>query len=736
MISTLDLNDRTLHPLRQTLAPVRVWTRASWSAAWTLRPDLACNQVVWSAFPQVSTASLRYRYGDIKLPGAVGTATLVPITARGYWVLIAVPTDDAGVLPWLGYAETPANGDSIPATATSPITGTQTVPCFGMERLWDYCPIDGTVAQNVAEADKWRRHGNVGTTFNANARGNRTPGLGTLDDTRTWSAYAFAWPGQDAERWSTRDIVGHLLGFHAPTPSRILPNSGSDPAVEIPWRVGGLTALANWDAPTVITDGRMVGDILRNLVSPGRMAGLAIGPTATFPAFGSTAQPNVTAVNIVAQSRVADAIHVPGIGNLPSSTDGVAIHASSDPKTDVRHTVDGSDVVDQIIVRGPREVSVCTLRHGAGQWCDDWDAADELLYEGGAAAEADWDDWSLSERQNANARLRETGRLSKVFRDLKLDPESDGTVGESNDRAMFPDAATADQPVDLADAHTPFFGNLNLEPNLPLLDGVDYSGDLSSVDETGGGEAIGLIISLETPVEAPKRDLAELLGSSDWLLGVDFPPFTFAPTLVQLDAGPGLRMHVRGAPRFVIADSVTGNEADGNNLDAYDYTTLQTTVAIRGDRRPQWALPADVSALDFARTRVYDFDFPSLEFVYIVPDTVVSIDQLGDAQTSDGGILRDPMPRLRALAELLAVHVNVPRHRIVLTTSRLLSGLNIGQMVRNVDTAGIDAKAPITEIRVDLPETRPGDVPRVQMTVTAAAYRNDVLSAIETGRGG
>ncbi|GAA5510044.1 hypothetical protein Rcae01_05550 [Novipirellula caenicola] len=738
MSITINLNNADLFPRQSTTHSSRVWTKPRWSDDWTPRPDLHATQTVWSAFPQISTATLHYQYGWRCLPGDNTARRFAPITARGYWVLIAHESDDS-VTPmvWLGYAESPQNqplsyGSADPRSSAI-ASGTQIVPCFGMERLWDFATIEGTVASDPDDEEKWKRFGDIAATFNQDGRGNRSATRKPIEDTRTWQAYGFTRPDEERHTWSTADIVQHLIGFHAPTSSRIMPNPDSAPLSEIPWRISGLEYLPNWDSPTVTCDGRTVGDVLRQLVTPGRMASLAIGATATIPDVGTSGLPVVNGVHLVSQTRLITPTTIPGIGALPHDSGGVNVYALADPLTHIDHQIDSSDVVDEVVVAGPREISVCTLKHGSKQWSDTWTLENKNDYDYGAFLDPDWSEWTNAERSEANKRVRDQVHLQSVYRDLVLDPESDGTCLDG--KSIYPDRETGgndDTP------HVAYPGTHRILTELPLFAGVDYSGDLNAVDESVGWQLRPILVSMAMPSEnvSDKRDPLELIGDVDAHLPTgpfaSMRPFTLEVNAIN-ENGPGLRLNVGGAPRFVIAAS-NGNEADGKGLSGYDYKTIETTVAMLGDRRPYYSIASgNLGAIDVPRRRLYVFEHAPLQMIYIPPGTVVEIDEFGDRKTSNGGILRNPLPRLQALASLLAAHAHSPRHRVTIESERRIGLLPIGANVRYVDVAGVDVAAPVIEIRIDSPiATRTSDA-RSTQTITAASHRFDVMRLIEAG---
>ena len=730
-----DLNNRTAYPLTRVATPIRVWTRVTWTDAWTLRPDLQCTQLVWSSYPEVSTASLHYRYGFVMQPGQSAPTIHTPITARGYWVLVAMDTDDGPPAVWLGYAENPITRPLTAASDTSPATGDQTIPCYGLERIWDHCYVESTVCLTEEETDeepnRFARRGNVAAVFNGpDHTGYRSRQFGTLDDERDWTAAGFARPTDDGRHvWNTADIVQHLLGFHAPTASRILATN-PDPAVEIPWQITGIGNLPGYDTPTIDTAGRSIGDILRSIITPGRMLGLTFSAAATIPAHGSDDSPLVTAVTMAFATRLTQPTTIPDIGPLPYDPTGVTLACATDPLTTVDYRLDDSDVVDQIIVQGPREISVCTIEHSETQWQNDWDEDDADDYDIGGSETDGWDDLTNSQRRDLNADKRENALSHRrTYRNLRLGDSFDGKV--RGGKSMFPDASTGGNATG-EDLHVPHLDNVEILPDLPLYDGVDYMGAADEVDETEGSRTrLPILTSFEIPGSADARIHSSVMAGLGVFFSSQFRVFR-TDIRPNNERGPGIEMNVIGAPQYMLIDPANGtpNAADGVLLTAYDHTTIETTVAVRGDRRPFWAQPAELPPLDVIRRRVYTYEDPPLQQVYIVPDTVLAITGPGIRTLADGGMLRNPLPRLRALANLIATYAHAPRYRVQIQTARILSTLPVGANLRTVDVIGTDVQSPIVEIRIDAPLAETIDRTDITLTITAASHRFDVLSLL------
>ncbi len=59
-----------------------VYTKAAWSDAWTVMPNLVCTECTWKAAPEFSSAMLVWRTGYIIMPGDTSP------TLFGPWVAV------------------------------------------------------------------------------------------------------------------------------------------------------------------------------------------------------------------------------------------------------------------------------------------------------------------------------------------------------------------------------------------------------------------------------------------------------------------------------------------------------------------------------------------------------------------------------------------------------------------------------------------------------------------------
>lgn len=721
---TIDTDNRNTYPLTGQVLGAMVWTKPTWDSEWTQRDDLFPLDCQWTAGSPLPTATLHYRYGEVLLPGYHKTKVLSRITARGYFVLIAWGTHDGIPLYWLGFAESAITSDHVPARNGQPDTGVQTIPCFGLARALEECWITSTVFENpeAEPEDDQPKRSFGGATFNRNNRGNRSTEKFAFED--GLEGYVFTNPDADGEWWSSRDIVEHLFAFHLPTPQSVKKAGG------IPWTLAGATAIPSWDRPVIETDGSNVSQILAQLLSPDRLLNWTVGANATFVNY--MAPPAIEELRIQLFTHTPSAITLPAFGNVPANGNQVILKCKTDPKTKVTVTEDESDVVDQLIVRGPHEIGIGTFTYA--EFEDDWDENNQGTYDDGGKNSEGWSDLKLSEKRERNDALRGKRELSKVYRVWRLKKDWDGCVAGFEDERLpvfnpEPGANEEAEPI----KYVPFLGAIEFLDTLPLYAGIDYTEAIDDIDESGSRIRINPIFMIENPESEKLEDFAR---TSKLSVGFrDRSPNAIPITLagaVDNEFGPRFTIDVSGGPQHAIAKDFTPNEADvpQKRWGEYDYEKVQITLAVKNDRRPYVTLPTTVNA-DVVRRKIITIDHPSLEMIYLAESTIVGFDDAGEPEYhSEGGILRDPSDLLKSITTMLAAHYLQPRRRCVIETSWRWSSMQIGSILTSVTTWPAAINAPIIEISIQNPLQSDGEAVAPTMTIIAAAQRFDPMALL------
>ena len=708
-MAILNLNTGTINPV---IGEQQVWIKEKWSDPFTLEPRLMVEECVWAMPPSIDSATLRWRFGEVMTPGATSKTLTSPIDIRGYYVLILQYSTEGSPLAWLGYADAPIVTDMVDLVAPN-YGGEQVVPCFGLDRALQYAFIDSVAHLNPDDADdKWLRKFHGGT-FNGGQTGNRTKDKVALtDDMDPAEAYVFDDPlASDSQWWSTRDVFEHLIRFHLPT------NSAGH--VTLPWNFRNESILPTWDRPFLETDGRSLWDCLTELLSADRMLAWSIRPTLVMGAV-----PSISEIAIYAHSQAPSAIVIPGLTVIAPNSDAIAIEASADSMTDIQVQNDDSDVVDQVVVQGPLEIGVGTFR--ISEWGGTWSPVDRAAYETAFSGVAGWDALPLSRRRELNEVFRSRGEYSGLYRHVPFRASWDGTCEGD---PLFADnrEAGSDDPV-----YVPYLGHAEVLDELPLYAGVDYTGAADEIDESKGGRRLPILAFIESPTR--EGDWETLQDATTVSGGYRSNPPNMLSYSVEISAdnikGAGFRCSVSGAPHHAIWPTVfTPNDADPEKTNPdiwgnYDGTTMLITAAMRGDRRPTVWYPSSPES-DMIRRRFIRLEHSALQLVHIAAATVVGLDDTRQQETSDGGVLRDPMEMLSALARLAGENLTRPRKHFWMTTGRLVRAIP-GQMITTAN--GDTVNAIVTEVRLSTPIVESDSPPPARVQVIAQTNAVDLIA--------
>lgn len=675
-----------------------VRTRGTWEAAWTANPRLHCVQCIWQAAPGLSAAVLEYHYGRVLDVGASSANNLTRLSPVGAFALVEWTTDEGLISHWLGYVDSVIDAADGPSDGTVPASGVQRLQCYGLERALQLTPIFDAVWKVDATTTA---RGGSGVTFNAGGRRNRTA-------TAVNGHHVFDEDPDTAEFWSSRDIINYLLTWHLPT--------GTGGVATIPWTLATPSMVPDWDRPEVSTEGQTVYDIISRVLDARSLLGWGVGfdNTTLYVTPFSIAQ---TSVSLSGQT-------------FPANTTQHSIAYDLDPLTTAGISQDSLDVVDQVIVRGSRRVSVCTLSYELDELVETWDTTDSTAYDDGASASTGYADLHQYDQRRRNQAAREQPALADVYRRLQI-PTYWGFTANSQNVFLAADEASQ---------YKPFLGNIRILDTLPLVTGVDYEGDPTAVSPPVGpglGKELPPFVTLELPWDATKRlPVSRIAGDPDLLAVEDGEAIDWA---VEVSAAPETRsilLEVLGAPQHALAgDDFVPLPVDTGAYGNFDYATCKATVAIEEDRYAEAIVPASAPSTDVVRRRVIHVG-DAYKATYIAAGTVVRIDDTGAEVTSTGGYLRDDRARLGYLANLFAAYHTTPRGSIALTTRRRTGFVSVGHMITTVSGHPTALNAVVTRIQIDAPLGTDRRVPAPTQTIVASSARVDLLSTLQYATGG
>lgn len=726
-MQTINLNNA---PLQCGTPRVAIYTKANWSGPWVEQKLVSVMEARWATAPSFSTATLRRRFGWILPAGELSYRYVPPITTHGYYVCIVYSGEDGYPRVWVGYADKPIITERHHEAFNGGASGVQDIPCWGMDRALQYARVNSTVFANpdTASNQKWLRRDHP-ATFNLNTFGNRTKDEIQLYDigNQTVEGHVFCLPNEpDPKFWSTREIIKYMARFHLPTNDSL--------AQRLPFRINANAAdLPAWDRPVLNPDGKSLWDVLTELLSSDRMLGWTLIPNVTNASnFPGQTDLNIASLDIVPFTRLRSPLTLPSIGAMPANNAQITWVSNLDPNTDGELQEDASDTVEQVIVEGPREIAVGTFRISELQI--GWPSALSAEYSTALSDQPGWEDLKRHEKARSNEYFRQLPKFADVFRLYIIKPKWDGTCDGYPLFLEIPDPQ--DENADVP--YVPYLGNAEILPDLPLYMGVDYEGAANEVDETPGRQRLPISVWFEKPQDPGKYTPAQTAYTNFGNPPVQNPnalpwQFRVVPDNIQ---GAGFAFEISGAPKHALAGPLfTPNNGDPENGNdwvwgGYDYADMLITAAMRGDRRPNFRMPATVNG-DLVRRTIIRLEHRSLEHVKIAAATVIGLDSDEETVTSDGGVLRDPLPILEALCRLAAESLVNPRKSLSIRTGRTLGDLFPGEMIATYN--GQMANVIISEIRMTTPEVagpQSDNPPAAMMSVEASTNMIDIVSLV------
>lgn len=334
---------------------------------WTEAAALECTSASEGAGQVIGEATLRQRYGVLRLPGETGQPALVaPADYLGKWVRITYDGDPI----WHGYVTTATDADDGGGN------GMQTIRCAGLAGV-----LDG-----IWIKDGWERKitsgGDVAVYMDSMPPVNAIPGGDCSAGTYTVngrSCHVFARSGEDnldtdAIKWTAYNLVQYMLVAYG---------NPYDPVGEywngsIEWAISDPDNCLAYKVDSADFNGFKLLDAINTLISPRR------GLTWFLSVSGSTATINVRSISPVSISS-------PDGYTLPACSDTASPDLSGLSPDEVSVTYDTSSEYDYIEVIGARPWVTITLSYyynetGGGSLIKGWTAEAETAWDGGASA--------------------------------------------------------------------------------------------------------------------------------------------------------------------------------------------------------------------------------------------------------------------------------------------------------------------------------------------------------------
>jgi len=639
----------------------QVYVKSAWANAWTLVDALEPLIATIECAPRVSTATIRYEYGNIAREDAASFSAETPVNYGDHYVKIV---DSGGTAAWYGVILQRAY--EVEAAQAADPSGRQILTAYGLEQLLDQVPILGAFTEGDGVAVEIDR----GLTFNRRHTHGGTL-IGNRNSTVLPNNYVFS-RSQNAELWSHRDICQYLLAHYGP--------SG------IVWQLGGLSDDLNHICEVVDVEGMTLFQALNRLIDRRRGYSWCIRTTGS----------GTVTVHVFSLRKTAV---TSGVKTFQANADQVAatLH-ESDYLDDPILRYERQTVFDEIRVQGALVKSCFTVAPADSTLETGWTAANQELYRLAASGEAGYDDLTYEEQVSANQRVRAQKALERVFQVFRIPTDWDGYAGDGagGTQTNVNPVVGTNGVLDATQEANSFHQDRPILPRLPLLEGVDYSDPAwpSSVDSDA-----------EPVFRRPLVLIKDLEGKYRNVLAMHDPDLPDARSVQPLSREMALR--VKFAPPHLIAlnrwDS-EGTPAVDDVEPAWDYNDMIATVAIETDERLEVIeQSADYPIAEFKRTKV--IVIPDAEVWYVGLNTVVDVADDGTLKrVSTPNTIRDDSPRLRTIARLALEWYGTQRAALHYKAKEIVNAAPVGYLITTAQIGAattLDVNTPVTKVQWD-----------------------------------
>lgn len=701
-----------------------VYTRARWEDPWVLDPLLHCDEVVWSVAPSMPTATIHRYYGEIARPGALTFAKEDRSSKLRAYVKIVV-TGQQGNHSWYGVIE--LEEDDLDGgryytqpggTVTITPTGEQTFTAYGLEHLLAQLVIRTSIADDRAGGTETIGRG---ISFNADGKPNANAGK-----------TAFAGEPDDLHWWSTNTIVWYLLSHQTP-----VDRDGVDRII-FSMAVADALRLPTWDHPQLEQHHQSVYDLLSSLI-----------PRQRLMMWWLEVEEESNQVRLrIATSNVIDVdLGIPGSDPIPANID--LYHLIFDADNSARAVLKTSAIehYDQFVVQGARRRSCFSVGFDDDTIALGWTVAEEEKYEEGAKYAASLPAATeITERRKLHAEARGADEVRDVYVRFALPDDWDGKVGMGDGTTplepAFPvhrdDGTTEDDPA-------PYFRpTLVIDQTLPLLEGVDYSGDKipSLLDYSNSTlRERPPLVAWKLPGTTPQRwqDVTAIGRKADLETEEPDELYTWSCEVIVSGEDRSIQLHVHGEPQHILAKTDFSGQPEDDQLGEHDYRDMICTLAVTEDRHAEGRYPEDTmlpAGVDLIRRKVIDAG-DRFRQDYVCPYTIVDIDESGALVRSDGGFVQDDSDELKGIARVAYEWYGTNRKVLSLATD-IVFAIPLGSVVEWIGDGVVPGEghyqqinSPLTEIRIATPRHQGDGAPEPgRMLLTTGWGELDPLQLI------
>lgn len=684
----------------------RVYVRQRWADSWSYQPNIWCTDASWSLLPAMPTAAFELHYGKVLPHGSHTWGIQSKLNLGGWYVRVEFDCED-GTLLWVGFIDEQADSQGGYSTVA---TGTQTFVAYSMAQV---------LASEVITSTRWwdqrnsvARDSGSAITFNPGGKPNRTPTIKAGETTHIFQARdrRLNTAPSKPDFWSSRDIAQYLMKHAMPTDQ-----AGAE---RIKWRLDNASLIPNWDRPTIDTEGRPVLSILEDIVNPSRLLQLS-----------TTLDESTTPATVVlsVNSLSSTTLSLPNGESFAANSNPLTISTAAAHDTQILTQRSETAIVNQVVVKGG-------LRETTGTWkiapttgnlfVHGFDSTMEAAYESAASGITGYSGLSDSDKKLANERQRAKPGMKDVYRTFDLFQG----YSFANDTGGYV------FETDAAEKYYPYWGAVQIMPQLPLKLNVDYSG---SEIATGAAYDISKDVAdyrppyvlFKRPSSSPEKYIqAEKMANKR-----HDPLFSIAVGIEN--DGQSLTLDVNGAEQHAAAHgqfTALAVDTTTTQLGSWDYRDAQLTLSLQEDRYAEARYPADddLPTRDVIRRKVF-YAGPAYKLVTVIDQTIVDVEDDGTEITTSGGLLQDDRDKLESLAMIAASWWLVPRQVLRLNSKRPSATPAVGMMLVQVNPGTSQAMAigtVVSEIRISSQRGEGDSLADTSYSLTTAMGEFDALA--------
>lgn len=734
----------------------RVATADALGTDWTEQPDVHCDELQLRAAPGLDSCLLSYVYGPIRRETGGDFEQYDRLDLLGKFVRVTLEGAqlDGGDVVWYGLLEVDDNTPhGSQGTADIP-RGEQRFTAYGLLRLLERTIVDRTTVDDSQNQQfptdsveleyglPYNLPDALGPVFDGNKTADRQLGNPNLP---YWFSRLFS----VQDRWTPAEAVEHLLHWHPPV------DSTGENVVDCQLDDAEGLLGDTLPAPPVNTDLRSVKSILDEMIPFRR----GLSYTVTYTETGAPRGVLTVKPFSFAKESLEYGVDTDGepLGYLRTNPNQYELDFENAIDVRARVVESFSTTYDAVVAYGEFATSTCTLAFGktesnrgnAFQIVPDWTPEQQQQWLDASQSVSGYGSLSVLKQFLVNMEFRNSDKLLPVWRRFRLYPFFDNRVSRILDSDLTGTKYWVNPPWptdgDLSTRDTdPFaeplqpwrashtearvaWSRIQFEPQLPLFEGVDYSGDKIADGSWKDSLPDGF-------QQRPLRPLLLAETANEELTGIYTRSFRRVDVMAE-NAGneqrrarfsvtcqfgypyAALDLVVHGAPQWFLATQFAGSMGyldpiqDPSKEGGIDYTDLRGTFTLRLPWRAQHRVQIGDDLPPGRQQRVLHLPVAA-RLDYVVPDTVVGITaEPGDSGAakcvfSSGGFVRDDRDRLRRVAQAAAAWYGARRQTLALSIQGVVGILQVGDLIASVGGRYTleDVNTPVTAVRFNLLE--------------------------------